>query len=329
MIQEGEVRNHLSGLHRREGSSSSLAAFIQNRGVFSGPQTAISQFLSISYKIFVRGILWGRRGSGPLFSMFLAVTLLVLPGAYALEDPGKELKEVGLSTVNGTELDLTLEFVDEDGIRAPLREFLSSEKPNILIPAYYDCPRLCGLLLTGVTELLNTLTLTLGEDYRVVTVSFNPQDGPESAKRIASEFRGKLVFDATKANEGEWRFLSGDEENIVPLMKSLGFHYKEDEGEFAHVAAIFLLSPQGMISQHLAGINFPYRDVRLALVEASQGKIGTLLDRALLFCYRFDDLQGKYTWAAFGFVRTGAGMTLLALVLFFGFLRKRESPPSK
>lgn len=260
-----------------------------------------------------------------LFGVFAPVVFgLHSSGAvYALEKPGEELKEVGLTTVNGTELDLALEFVDEDGRSAPLSQFLSSEKPNILIPAYYDCPRLCGLLLTGVTELLNKLTLTLGDDYRVVTVSFNPQDTPESARRVATEFRGKLLSEVSREGNQEWKFLSGNEENIVPLMKSLGFHFKEDKGEFAHVAAIFLLSPKGMISQHFAGISFPYRDVRLALVEASQGKIGTLLDHALLFCYRFDDLQGKYTWAAFGLVRTGAGMTLIALVLFIGLLRRQ------
>lgn len=270
----------------------------------------------------------------PPMAMLLIATLFGVLGpvafglhfsgeVYALEKPGEELKEVGLTTVNGSELDLALEFVDEDGKSAPLSQFLSSEKPNILIPAYYDCPRLCGLLLSGVTELLNKLTLTLGVDYRVVTVSFNPQDTPKSARRVAKEFRGKLLSKAAREKGHEWKFLSGNEENIVPLMKALGFHFKEDKGEFAHVAAIFLLSPKGMISQHFAGISFPYRDVRLALVEASQGKIGTLLDHALLFCYRFDDLQGKYTWAAFGLVRTGAGMTLIALVLFIGLLRRQ------
>ena len=261
-----------------------------------------------------------------LFSVSTIFALLLCPAfvtlAVALEKPGENLKDVGLTTQNGTELDLSLAFVDLDGTSRPLSEYVSSEKPTILIPAYYDCPRLCGLLLDGVSKLLGKLNLTLGDEYRVVTVSFDPSDTPETALEVAEKFRGSLG--AEVGDVSEWLFLSGEQQNIVPLMTQLGFQYKEDMGEFAHTAAIFLLTPQGKISQHFAGISFPFRDVRLALVEASSGKIGTLLDQALLYCFRFDPTQGKYTWAAFNVMRAGGSATLLLLVGLIFWLRKGE-----
>jgi protein SCO1/2 len=171
------------------------------------------------------------------------------------------------------------------------------------------------------------MNLVLGEDYRVITVSFNPKDDAEDARRTADRFRKKLL--PSVGNKSGWIFLSGDQQNIVPLMKDLGFLYKEDKGEFAHTAAIFVLTPSGVISQHFTGISFPFRDVRLALVEASQGKVGTLLDQALLFCFRFDPSQGKYTWAAFNVVRAGAVITLLLIIGLFFSLRRREKISTK
>ncbi|MCI5064533.1 SCO family protein [bacterium] len=254
--------------------------------------------------------------------LLLAISLVIPLAVSALEKPGENLKEVGLTTENGTQLDLTRRFTAENGREAPLSSFLHPTKPTILVPAYYDCPRLCGLLLSGVTELLKRVELHLGDDFSVVTLSFNPEDTAEKARETGEKYRSLLGV--SEAAASSWLFLSGASKEITPLMQQLGFRYKEDRGEFAHTAAIFVLTPEGKISQHFAGISFPYRDVRLALVEASEGKIGTLLDHALLYCFRFDPSQGKYTWAAFNVMRAGGGLTFLLLAGFIFWLRKRE-----
>ena len=261
-----------------------------------------------------------RFGFIPLFLIFQPFFWASV--SHGLEKPGENLKEVGLSTELGRVLDLSLEFKNENAEVHPLRSYLKSDKPNIIIPAYYDCPRLCGLLLEGVKELLPKLKLSLGDDYRVVTISFNPLDTPESAREVRAKFADSLT--AEIGDRSEWLFLSGTQENIVPLMKQLGFHYKEDKGEFAHTAAIFVATPAGTISQYFGGISFPFRDVRLSLVEAGEGQIGTVLDQVLLYCFRFDPSEGKYTWAAFSVMRAGGGLTFLFLAGLILYLRRRE-----
>lgn len=259
--------------------------------------------------------------------LVLACTLLIGSAissqrAFGLEEPGKALKEVGLTTERGTQLDTSVEFVDIDGQTRSLASYLSPDRPTIIVPAYYTCPRLCGLLLSGVKELLEKLNLSLGEDYRVVAVSFNPKDTPKSASKMRHRFVDSLPEKV--GNPSGWSFLSGSEENIALLMSQLGFHYKKDKGEFAHTAAIFITTPQGLISQYYTGISFPYRDVRLSLVEAGKGEIGTVIDHVLLYCFRFDPTQGKYTWAAFNVMRAGGGLTLVLLAGLIFWLRKRE-----
>ncbi|MCB0328467.1 MAG: SCO family protein [Bdellovibrionales bacterium] len=260
--------------------------------------------------------------------IFFTLLLLLEFGVFlgvecrALEKPGENLKEVGLTTKNGELVDLSYTFVNQDGEVRTLGSYFSEERPTILVPAYYDCPRLCGLLLKGVSELLPRIGLNLGTDYNVVTVSFNPKDDADSAGEVASRYRAQIADSA--GNNDDWAFLAGDNDNIVPLMKQLGFHYKEDRGEFAHTAAIFILAPNGMISQHFTGISFPFRDVRLSIVEASKGEVGTLLDHALLFCFRFDPTEGKYTLAAFNVMRAGGLITLVTLAGLIVWLRMRE-----
>ncbi len=251
------------------------------------------------------------------------IFILLFPSLlYALEDPGQELEKVGLSTELGAQIDLSLQFQDSTGETVTLQDYVSGGRPLVLVPAYYDCPRLCGLLLSGVVDALNRLKLTIGEDYQVVTVSFDTSEKPALAAKRHKTYTDRYTGEGNAALG--WRFLVGDKENVYPLMNQIGFHFKPDEGEFAHTAAIMLLTPDGKISQYFSDVTFPAWDVRLALVEASQGAIGSAMDHVYLFCFRFDPTKGRYTWAAYNVARAGAGIGLVLLAALLIGLWKRE-----
>jgi protein SCO1/2 len=254
----------------------------------------------------------------------LASGLFATAPVHALTDPATDLGgQVGVTTVLGTQVDLDLVFKDQEGQERKLRQFLRSDRPTIVVPAYYHCPRLCGLVLAGMSTVINELGLKMGEDYRVLTVSLDHNDPTERAASIRKEQVEKLTFPERAAGDG-WSFLTGDEGAVAALMGQLGFGFKKDGEEFAHSAAIMLLTPDGKISQYFTGINFAPGDLRLALVEASQGTIGSPLDHVLLFCFRFDPTKGKYTWAAWVTLRTGGALTLLLLGGFLITLWSRE-----
>lgn len=257
----------------------------------------------------------------PLIVLSMAALLLAVEG-FCLEKPGDELRESGLTTQLGTQVDLSASFTDSSGELRTLSEFVSEDKPLIIVPAYYDCPRLCGLLLSGVTKTLNEVDLELGTDYQVATVSFNHKDTPQKAasrrKTYHEKYKGKGDPDTG------WHFLVGEEGIVKQLMSQIGFQYFEDKGEFAHTAALMVLTADGVLSQYFTGITFSPWDVKLALVEASKKKIGTAIDHVLLYCFRFDPTKGKYTWAAFGVMRAGGVLTLLFLVSLIGYFVRKE-----
>lgn len=241
---------------------------------------------------------------------------------WSLENPGENLQKVGLDTELGTQLDLTRVFTDQSGASKPLGEFLLPERPIVFVPAYYHCPRLCGLLLSGAKKVFEAMNLKVGSDYQVVTISFDPKDTPQMAEKQFNRFGSELV--ERSGNPNGWKFLVGTQTNIDSFMGSLGFRYQEDKGEYAHTAAIFVATPAGEISQYFANIEFSPSDVRLAIVEAGRGMVGTVLDQVLLYCFRFDPSKGKYTWAAFGLMRAGGGVTFLVLFGLILWLRNRE-----
>jgi protein SCO1/2 len=258
---------------------------------------------------------------------FLVGCLLSLGGfgttvANGLEKPGEELVEAGLALRQGEKVDLDLVFTNSKGERVRFGDLFAPRRPVVLIPAYYHCPRLCGLVLDGAVKLLNELEFALGEDYQVVTLSFDSTEGPELAEKIAQKYRGKFKTPDDAARG--WHFLVGEPAPIRTLMESVGFRFREDKGEFAHSAALILLTPQGEISQYFTGVSYSPRDFRLALVDASKGAIGSILDQVYLFCFRYDHLQGKYTWAVFNVVRAVGFATLAALAFLFVRLRRRE-----
>jgi protein SCO1/2 len=248
-----------------------------------------------------------------------------LTPAHALEQPGQVLdKEVGIFTQLGARVDLSREFTDVSGQTKPLRDFATPGKPILIAPVYYKCPRLCGLLLDGVYNLLNEIPLQLSTDFSVLVVGFDPQETAADAVKVMNKFNAKLIGDpATRTSA--IHYLVGGEEQVRGLMGELGFKYMRDGEDFAHSAALMILTPTGEISQYFTGIMFSPWDVRLALVEASKGGIGTAVDHLLLYCFRFDPLQGKYTWAVVGLLRVGGALTLIGLgIIYFIFARKRR-----
>lgn len=259
----------------------------------------------------------------PLKYLFMLVFYPCL--ACAIDKPGEVLPEVALKTVLGTQLDLSLEFRNERGETLKLGSLLKPGRPTVIIPAYYTCPRLCGLVLDGASKLFSKLTLELGRQYSVVTFSFDSRDTVERAADKGRQFRAALPGAVDSAS---WSFLVGEQRSIDPLMGQLGYGARPDGGDFVHTAALIVLTPEGKISQYFTGIEFSPFDARLALVEASQGGIGSPIDHVFLFCFRFDQTKGKYRWAAFNLMRVGALATLAALVILIFRLWSRERSSS-
>jgi protein SCO1/2 len=218
---------------------------------------------------------------------------------------------------------LDLVFRDEYGRSLPLSTYFSGNKPVLLALVYYNCPMLCTLILNGVESSLKAVSLDPGKDFEVVAVSFDPRDTPEIAARKKANYLRRYGRPNT-ANG--WHFLTGDQANIKALTSALGYRYTYDPatGQFAHASAIMILTPQGKLSRYFYGVEYAPRDVRLGLVEASQNKIGTPVDQALLFCYHYDPGTGKYGAIAMNMVRLGGITFVLILSTFLLFAWRRD-----
>lgn len=214
-------------------------------------------------------------------------------------------------------------FTDSEGRPFQLADVLRQGRPVILTLVYYRCPALCSLVLSGLTRSLRAVDLRLGDDYRVVTVSIDPSETP----RLAAESkRGHLQALGADPATAAWTFATGAEPEIQALAGALGFQYTYDAPtrQYAHAAAIFVLSPEGKISRYLYGIDYPARDLRLALVEASRGRVGTSLDRVLLTCFKYDPASRRYEPYVLGFVRIGGLLVFLALATLLSILWRQE-----
>jgi protein SCO1/2 len=256
--------------------------------------------------------------------IILTISLILVPlfGSQALEQPGENLGNNFIIPQFGGVVDTALKFQNEKGETVSIGDVFRPARPAIIIPAYYHCPRLCGLLLSGAVSVLNQMDLKLGKDYSVVTVSFATDETPDDAASKASLYRGQ--YRSSEEAVHGWSFLVGKSTSVDPLMRSLGFKYLPDQGEFAHAATMVIVTPERKISKYFNGVTFNHKDLQLALVEASQGSIGTVMDQVLLFCFRFDHSTGKYTWHASLALRLGSVLTVIVLLslLFYQIRRK-------
>jgi protein SCO1/2 len=261
----------------------------------------------------------------------LAIALLAYPATVAAQftDPNQGigvrpelLKEVGVDQKLNDEIPLNLAFRDEHGRPVELAQFFGS-KPVILTLVYYNCPMLCTQVLNGLDRSLEVLPLEIGKDFNVVTVSIDPTDRPVVAEAKQAMYAG--MYRRPGAQYG-WHFLTGDEPQIKQLADSVGFRYAydPDSKQYAHASAIMLLTPAGKISRYFYGVSYPERDLRLGLVEASQGKIGSPVDAVLLFCYHYDPHTGKYGLLISRVLQLGGILTVLVGGIFLIFLFRGE-----
>jgi protein SCO1 len=249
-----------------------------------------------------------------------AAFLALAPGAAAqlASDPMQSvgvrpelLKQVGIDQKLNQSIPLDLTFRDEDGNNVELGQFFG-QKPVILTLVYYNCPMLCTQVLNGVESSLKELSTDIGKQFDVVTISIDPTESHVLAKTKKEMYVG--MYGRPDAAQG-WHFLTGDEPQIKKLADAVGFRYAYDPDtkQFAHASAIVLLTPEGKISRYFYGIQYPTRDLRLGLVEASEGKIGTPVDQVLLFCYHYDPATGKYGLLISHIIQAGGALTVLIL----------------
>ncbi len=202
------------------------------------------------------------------------------------------LKNVGIEQHLDEQIPPDLSFRDEIGKPIRLGDYFG-KKPMILNLVYYQCPMLCGEVLSGLESALRVMKFDVGKEFDVLTVSFDPRETPDMATKKKAEFLKR--YGRPGAADG-WHFLTGSQESIDALTKATGFQYQydPDTGQFAHSTAIMVLTPEGKISQYYFGVEYAPKDLRLGLIQASDNKIGTLADQVLLYCYHYDPATGKY-----------------------------------
>ena len=236
-------------------------------------------------------------------------------------------QQVGIDQRVGETLSPGLTFRDERGADVTLREAIGG-KPTVLALVYYRCPMLCTLILNGLLQSLLEIDLVAGDRFNIVTVSFDPAEGPELARTKKGHY---LKAYGHPDAAGGWRFLTGSQASIDRLCRETGYRISADPatGQFAHGSALVLLTPEGRISRYLFGVSYPARELRLSLVEASAGKIGTATDQFLLLCMRYDSSTGRYGLAITRILRIAAAATVLGLAGFLVVLvRRGKKPPA-
>jgi protein SCO1/2 len=258
-----------------------------------------------------------------------AYVVMVAPtGARAQAVPEVEVlpplpKEVGFDQNIGQWVPLDATFRDETGAVVRLGDFFSSGKPVVLSLAYDTCPMLCNLSVSGLASSLKGMTLDAGRDFEVVTLSFDPRDTPELSrvKKVAALARYGRAGGSTG-----WRFLTGDETQIKRVTGAVGFRYTWDapSNQYAHPTGVVVLTPKGQIARYLFGVEYAPKDLRLSLVEASDGKLGSPIDQLLLLCYHYDAATGRYSRIALGAMRAGGALTLLSLGALVAVMIVRE-----
>jgi len=233
------------------------------------------------------------------------------------------LTNVGIEQRLNQQIPLDLAFRDETGKPVRLSDYFG-RRPVILNLVYYQCPMLCSEVLSGLTSALRALQFDAGKEFEVLTVSFDPKDTPEMAAAKKAEYLKRYKRPGADAG---WHFLSGPQESITALTRAAGFQYQYDSktGQFAHAAAIMVLTPEGKISQYYYGIEFAPKDLRLGLVQASDRKIGNVVDAVLLYCYHYDPATGKYGAIISRILRLAALATILVMGLTLVVLFRRGS----
>jgi protein SCO1/2 len=233
-----------------------------------------------------------------------------------------QLREVGFDQRLGERLPLDLQLRDETGRTVRLGDYFG-RRPVVLALVYYECPMLCTLVLNGLESSLRALELTVGQEFEVVTVSFDPRETPQ----LAAAKKDLLLRRYGRAGaERGWHFLTGESDAIRRLTAAAGFRFVYDQAkdQFAHPAGVVVATPDGTISRYFYGAEYPARDLRLGLVEASAGRIGGAVDQLLLLCFHYDPQTGRYSAAIWNLLRVAGGLTVLAMAAAIAAMVRRE-----
>ena len=248
--------------------------------------------------------------------------LSVPPPGKAATEQIPVLKEVSIEQKPGSQLPLDAEFSDATGQPVTLRKYFGA-RPVVLALVYYNCPMLCTQVLGGLAGSLQGMSLSVGQDYDVLVVSFDPGETPAMAADRKKDFVRRYIRDAREQNI---HFLTGREASIKALTSAVGFNFAYDTAtaQYAHPAAITVVTAEGKVSRYLYGVEFAPRDLKLALVEASEGRIGGVVDQMMLFCYHYDPETGKYGLVIMNIVRAAGALTVLVMVGAIVYSLRRE-----
>lgn len=232
------------------------------------------------------------------------------------------LQQIGIDQKLGAQVPLDLPFRDEEGRAVKLGDYFG-KKPVVLCLVYYECPMLCTMVLNGLMRSMKQVQFNLGEEYDVVTVSFDPKETPDLARMKKNSYLSQY---GRKGSEKGWHFLTGDLESIQKLTAAVGFRYKYDatSQQYAHASGIIVATPTGTLARYLLGVEYTQRDLQLAIMEASTEKVGSTTDQILLYCYHYDPVTGKYGVAVMRLVRIASVLTVLGIGSFVTLMIRRE-----
>ena len=232
------------------------------------------------------------------------------------------LQRVGFEQRLNEQVPLDLIFRDEEGRAVPLREYINGSKPVVLALVYFECPMLCNQVLNGMTGALKGMSLTVGKEFDVVAVSFDPRETSELARKKRNAY--VVRYGRPGKTEG-WHFLTGDEESIKKLTEAVGFRYYWDEQtkQFAHASGVMVVTPDGKLARYFYSIEYAPKDIRLGLVEAAQGKIGSPVDQLLLYCFHYDPEAGKYGPVVMSIVKISGALMLVMIAALYVWMWRR------
>jgi protein SCO1/2 len=222
-----------------------------------------------------------------------------------------------------TQLPLDTRFKDENGRDVTLGHFIDGSRPVVLAFVYYSCPMLCTQVMNGVSQAVKLLPFSAGKDFDVVFISFDPRDKPVSA---AAKKTALLNYWSMQNQSGAWHFLTGDEDQIKRVTSAAGFFYMWDQKtqQFAHLSGLLVLTPEGRLARYFYGVEYSPKELRLALFESGQGKIGSVVDELLLYCFHYDPANGRYGAVVMNLVRLGGAATVLAMGAFILLMRRQD-----
>lgn len=240
-----------------------------------------------------------------------------VPAPKVANEAPKELEGIGIDEKLGAKIDLNLKVMNDDGQEVALASFFDGKHPVIISPVYFSCPGLCNFHLNGLTDALKLMESdwSVGNKYKILSVSFDSKETPDLAAKKKQTY---MKLYGREGSDKGWHFITANEAAIQALTGSLGFKFRWDEAtkEWAHASAAVIITPDGTISRYLPGIMFDPKDIKLALNEATEGKIGNFVEHLVLYCFKYDPQQSKYTLAAFKVMKLGGAVMVLLMVLW-------------